>query len=189
MKWFIRVDLGFIHVHCLTKFHDLRWNGSWDMNFGLVTDTQTNIQTEYDAQNTMHTHRWAQKNKIFLWCHSLCIFRSGNLARKCIDMEERFPESEQPKLPAGKLRPRCKWQCSYFYGWQYCTGWVTQENWDLLNWPFGLLPSLVNYPYLLSAHSGHVWKTLGSKKMLPIYINTKNIAQIQSLIAAQPMQE
>ncbi len=32
------------------------------MNFGLVTDIQTDIQTEYDAyEPTVHTHRWAQK--------------------------------------------------------------------------------------------------------------------------------
>ncbi len=32
------------------------------MNFGQVTDRQTDIQTQYDAyEPTVHTHRWAQK--------------------------------------------------------------------------------------------------------------------------------
>ncbi len=35
-----RVDLEVIHVHALTKFHSPRCNGSWDMNFVLVTDIQ-----------------------------------------------------------------------------------------------------------------------------------------------------
>ncbi len=56
----IKVDLGVIHVHVLTKLHDPRCNGSWDMNFDLVTD----IHKEYDAyEPTVHTHRWAQKFK------------------------------------------------------------------------------------------------------------------------------
>ena len=37
----IRVDLGVIHVHDLAKCHDPRCNGSWDINFGLVTDRHT----------------------------------------------------------------------------------------------------------------------------------------------------
>ena len=44
----LRVDLGAIHVHALTKFHGPMWNGSRDMNFDLVTDIHT------DIQNAMH---------------------------------------------------------------------------------------------------------------------------------------
>ena len=42
----IRVDLWAIPIHALTKFHDPMCNGSWNMNFGLVTDIQTDRHTD-----------------------------------------------------------------------------------------------------------------------------------------------
>ncbi len=68
-------DLGMVHIHHHTKFGDPRSNGSWDMNFFLVTfflvfsrtDRQTDRRTDgqtdrqTDRRRRLRAHRaWAQ---------------------------------------------------------------------------------------------------------------------------------
>ena len=72
-----RVDLEVIQVHVLTKFLSPRCNGSWDMNFVLVTDIQTYRKRciwAHCAYAQVGSKRSPFRNDLHVSTHSSCCF-------------------------------------------------------------------------------------------------------------------